>query len=153
MIHPYIQSGDYLSLVGEPEKPYALAERLFAFAVNVIRQVRTLPSSKEYSVITYQLVKAASSIGANYEEAQAAVSRADFSNKIGICLKEAREAHYWLRIIIATLDQDMGKWRPLEREAEEIKKILGSIYVKVSKKRWPPLTFMTLPFDLDNFNL
>lgn len=128
MIYPYIQSDDYLSLVEEPGKPYALAERLFTFAVNVIRQVRTLPGSKEYSVITYQLVKAASSIGANYEEAQAAVSKADFSNKIGICLKEAREAHYWVKLIIATLDQDKDKdkdkdnWYPLEKEAEEIKK-------------------------------
>ena len=135
MKNTYIQSEDYLRLVEEPEKPYALAERLFAFTVDVIRQVRTLPRSKEYSVIIYQLVKAASSIGANYEEAQAAVSKADFSNKIGICLKEAREAHYWLRLIIATLDQDQGEWRPLEKEAEEIKKILGSIYVKVSQKR------------------
>ena len=134
-MEPYIQSEDYLSLVEEPEKPYALAERLFAFAVNVIRQVRTLPRSKEYSVITYQLVKAASSVGANYEEAQAAVSRADFSNKIGICLKEAREAHYWIRLIIATLDQSTDEWKPLEREADEIKRIMGSIYAKVSQKR------------------
>ena len=135
MKNPYIQSDDYLRLVEEPEKPFALAKRLFNFAVNVIRQVRTLPRSKEYSVITYQLVKAASSVGANYEEAQAAVSRADFSNKIGICLKEAREAHYWIRLIIATLDQNTDEWKPLEREADEIKRIIGSIYAKVSQKR------------------
>jgi len=134
MDKPYEQCDEYLDLVGEPEKPYKLSERFFSFAVGVIRQVRTLPDSKEYSVIVYQLVKAASSIGANYEEAQAAVSKADFVNKIGICLKEAREAHYWLRIIIATLDKN-EPWKPLEKEGGEIKKILGSIYTKVSKKR------------------
>jgi four helix bundle protein len=131
---PYVERDEYLDLVGEPEKPYNLSERFFSFAVDVIRQVRILPDSKEYSVIVYQLVKAASSIGANYEEAQAAVSKADFANKIGICLKEAREAHYWLRIIIATLDKN-GPWKPLEKEGGEIKKILGSIYSKVSKRR------------------
>ena len=134
MNKPYVERDEYLDLVGEPERPYNLSERFFSFAVDVIRQVRTLPGSKEYSVIIYQLVKAASSIGANYEEAQAAVSKADFANKIGICLKEAREAHYWLCIIVATLDENQ-EWKLLEKEGGEIKKILGAIYSKVSKKR------------------
>ena len=55
--------------------------RLFRFSVDVIREVRNLPNSKEYQVISYQLLKAATSVGANYEEAQGAVSKADFSNK------------------------------------------------------------------------
>ena len=131
---PYVLREEYLGLFEEPENPYNLSERFFRFAVEVIHQVRKLPNSKEYSVIVYQLVKAASSVGANYEEAQAAVSKADFANKIGICLKEAREAHYWLRIIIATLDENKP-WKPLEKEGGEIKKILGSIYSKVSKRR------------------
>lgn len=134
MEKPYIQQKDYLNLFAEPDKPYNLSERFFAFAVDVIRKVRTLPDTKEYSAIIYQVVKASTSVGANYEEAQAAVSKADFANKIGICLKEAREAHYWIRIIVATLDQNSG-WKPLEVEGAEIKKILGSIYSKVSKKR------------------
>jgi len=116
------------------ESPYALTDRLFSFAVNVIQSVRKLPKSKEYSVITYQIVKSASSIGANYEEAQAAVSRPDFANKIGICLKETRETHYWIRLIIATLEQN-ADWVPLENESSQLKNILGSIYTKVSKER------------------
>ena len=115
-------------------KPYAIAERLFQFAVEVIKATRTLPRSKEYSVITYQLVKSASSVGANYEEAQAAVSRADFSNKVGICLKECRETHYWIRLIIEILVEN-EIWKPLKKEAAELQNILGSIYTKVSKKR------------------
>ena len=51
-------------------KPYAIAERLFEFAVEVIKATRTLPRTKKYSVIKYQLVKSATSIGANYEEAK-----------------------------------------------------------------------------------
>ena len=48
MNKPYVQRDEYLDLVGEPEKAYQLSERFFSFAVNVIRQVRTLPDSKEY---------------------------------------------------------------------------------------------------------
>ena len=68
-----------------------LQERLFNFAVNVIKLFRLLPKGKEYDVISYQLIKSSTSSGANYDEAQAAVSKADFANKIGISLKEMRE--------------------------------------------------------------
>lgn len=113
-----------------------LAERLFKFAVDTIKATRKLPKSPEYKVITYQLIKAASSSGANYEEAQAAVSKADFSNKIGISLKETREANYWIRIVLATLDDAFhSDWLPLEKESVELKAILASIYNKVKKER------------------
>lgn len=75
--NPYISSDMYLSMVEEAERPYALADRFFSFAVNVIRQIRTLAKSPEYNIIINQLIKASTSIGADYEEAQAAVSRAD----------------------------------------------------------------------------
>ena len=73
---------------GDYKKYYDLQKKLFDFAVNVIKLIRKLPKGKEYDVISYQLIKAATSIGANYDEAQGAVSKPDFSNKIGIALKE-----------------------------------------------------------------
>jgi four helix bundle protein len=108
--------------------------RLFNFSVETIKAIRELPLTIEYKVITHQLVKSATSAGANYEESQSAVSNADFSNKIGIALKEMRETNYWLRIINATFDQP-GKFLTLEKESEELKKILGAIYLKTSKHR------------------
>jgi four helix bundle protein len=81
-----------------------------------------------------QLVKAATSSGANYEESQAAVSKSDFSNKVGISLKEMRESNYWIRLTIAIQDNH-ELWKPLEQESEELKKILGEIYSKTSKPR------------------
>ncbi|MEQ8704181.1 MAG: four helix bundle protein [Phaeodactylibacter sp.] len=111
-----------------------LADRLFRFAVAVIKATRKLPNAAEYRVIIHQLVKSATSTGANYEESQAAVSNADFSNKIGIALKEMRETHYWIRIVVATLPEHQP-WLPLEKEADELKRILGSIYSKTSRKR------------------
>jgi len=64
-----------------------LSKRLFTFSVKTIRFLRTLPYETEYKVIRYQLIKSATSTGANYEEAQAASSKADFHNKVKIALK------------------------------------------------------------------
>jgi len=111
-----------------------LQGRLFQFSVDIIKEVRNLPNSREYQVISYQLLKSSTSVGANYEEAQSAVSKADFSNKVGISLKEIRESNYWIRIIIAILEANTN-WITLEAESKELMKILGSIYSKSSKHR------------------
>ena len=71
-----------------------LHERLFNFAINVIKYLRTLPEDPEFKVIRYQLIKSSSSVGANYEEAQAGSSRADFFNKVSIALKENPESNH-----------------------------------------------------------
>lgn len=109
-----------------------LGKRLFDFAVNVIGFLKALPNSKGYDVIKHQLIKSATSSGANYEEAQAASSKLDFRNKIKICLKEMRESYYWLKMIkeISGLNDKLDR---LISESEELKKILGSISSKVSK--------------------
>jgi four helix bundle protein len=109
-----------------------LGHRLFVFAVRVIKYNRTLPKSKEYEVIRYQLIKSATSSGANYEEAQGGISKADFINKINISLKEMRETNYWLRII-DEIDKNDDELKYLLNESEELKKILGSIYSKSSR--------------------
>ncbi|MBI9059650.1 MAG: four helix bundle protein [Labilibaculum sp.] len=113
---------------------YDLPKRLFDFSVRVIKEVRNLPDSKEYRVISYQVLKSATSVGANFEEAQGAVSKADFANKVGISLKEIRETNYWIRIVIA-ISLPNVEWPKLEKESEEIIKILGSIYNKTSQKK------------------
>jgi four helix bundle protein len=119
---------------GDYKKYYDLQKRLFDFAVNVIKLVRKLPKGKEYDVISYQLIKAATSSGANYDEAQGAVSKPDFSNKIGIALKEMRESNYWIRIIIA-ITENHEDWIKIRNESNELMNILGSIYTKSSIHR------------------
>jgi len=111
-----------------------LQSRLFNFTVNVIKLIRNLPVGVEYNVISYQLIKAATSTGANYEEAQGAVSKADFANKVGISLKEMRESNYWVRVIIAVTESN-EEWKKIRQESHELMKILGSIYSKTSVKR------------------
>ena len=71
-------------IINDPEFKNDLQCRLFQFAVQAILLVRCLPKGKEYDVISLQFLKSSSSSGANYEEAQGAVSRADFSNKVAI---------------------------------------------------------------------
>jgi four helix bundle protein len=108
-----------------------LQSRLFKFAVKVVQLVRFLPVGKDYEVISYQIIKSATSCGANYEEAQGAVSKADFSNKVGITLKEMRESNYWIRLIAEVTEKNQ-EWLTLKKESFELMNILGSIYSKVS---------------------
>jgi len=110
-----------------------LTNRLFRFSIDVIKFLKTVESSEEIKVISFQLIKSATSTGANYEESQAASSRKDFLNKINISLREIRESNYWLRIIQELNYEDNEKAEYLVNESEELKKILGSISAKVSR--------------------
>lgn len=83
-----------------------LLDRTFKFGVDCIKFLRTLPNNQELHVIKHQLIKSSTSIGANYEEAQAGFSKADFKNKVRISLREARESNYWLRIVKALDTQE-----------------------------------------------
>jgi four helix bundle protein len=73
-----------------------LSERLLEFAIRVGRAVQVLPKTTVARHVGRQLLRAATSPGANYEEACGAESRADFAHKIGIVLKELKESRYWL---------------------------------------------------------
>ena len=75
-----------------------IATRLLVFGAGVVRLCRRLPDGASAKHIAQQLVRAATSGGANYEEARGAESRADFIHKVGIANKELREALYWLRL-------------------------------------------------------
>lgn len=76
-----------------------LEKRTKAFAVQMIRLVSRLPKSREADSIARQMVRSGTSVGANYREANRAVSRADFRHRISICEKEASETQYWLEVI------------------------------------------------------
>lgn len=106
-----------------------LKERLFRFAVDVLKMPGTIKGNKETDVIKFQLSKSATSSGANYEESQAAFSKADFANKIAISLKEMRESNYWLRIIKEVFPRTENILY-LIGESDELGKILASILIK-----------------------
>lgn len=77
-----------------------LEQRTKSFALKTIELVAKLPKSKTADVITYQLLKSGTSIGANYREANRAESHNDFIHKIGIVEKEASESEYWLELLL-----------------------------------------------------
>ena len=113
-----------------------LLERTFDFGIQVLKVLRILNKRFDYDVIRRQLAKSATSIGANYEEAQAAESKKDFIHKIGIVLKEARESHYWLRVL-SSIDNDVKnneKINDLLFEATELQKIFSTIKISAQKK-------------------
>jgi four helix bundle protein len=113
------------------QKKNDLCERTFEFAVKVIEFLKTLPYSPENKTIRTQLSKSACSSGANYEESQGGSSKADFSNKVRISLREMRESNFWLRIIKRTVTEiNIADLDYLITESGELKKILGSIVQK-----------------------
>ena len=111
------------------EKKKDLCERLFEFAVKVIEFLKTLPYSPENKTIRTQLSKSACSSGTNYEESQSGSSKADFTNKVRISLREMKESNYWLNIIKRTVKEvNSSELDFLIKESGELKKILGSIF-------------------------
>jgi len=106
--------------------PYDIRERTLQFAVRVIQAIRRLPEDAATRVLAYQLVKAATSVGANVEEADGAESTRDFVHKMSIARKEARESRYWIRIVRASI-VDNENWNSLQQESEELARILSAI--------------------------
>jgi four helix bundle protein len=116
--------------------PQDIRERTFQFALRIIKLCTEL--NKRPGVcrdISRQLLKAGTSVGANTEEAQAAQSKPDFISKNSIALKEARETHYWLRLLIAAKVLPEERLTGLRDEADEIKRILGSIVVSAKRRQ------------------
>ena len=112
--------------------PYDIRERTFQFAVRVIQAVRQLPRDTAAQVVLRQLVKSATSVGANVEEADGAESRRDFIHKTSISRKEACESRYWLRIIrAAILNND--EVAALERESDELVRILSAMIANAKR--------------------
>ena len=121
-------------------KTEELLQRTFNFGVDTLKFLMLLPKDKVYGIITFQLGKAATSLGSNYEEAQGAESSKDFNHKIGIVLKEARESNFWLRVLnaISSDSEYANESQRLLSESLEFKKIFSAIKIKTdssSKKK------------------
>lgn len=114
--------------------PDELRERLFRFAELVIDIANALPKTSAGFEIGKQFVKAGTSIGANYEEAQGAFSKQDFRYKIAICLKESRETHFWLRLINSRFLKEDALVKEALQEAKEFKAIFGAMLKNLRKE-------------------
>jgi four helix bundle protein len=113
-----------------PDKPrvYDLEERTARFGEPVIDFVKLMPQDAVTSRLISQLVGAATSVGANYVEADDAVSKKEFLKSIGTCRKEARETKHFLRMIVRAMPELKGQARTLWLEARELHLIFSSIW-------------------------
>ncbi|RTL14665.1 MAG: four helix bundle protein [Flavobacteriaceae bacterium] len=111
-----------------------LLKRTFNFGISCLKFLRKLESNPENNLIRFQLGKSCTSVGANYEESQAGSSKADFTNKVKIALREARETNYWLRVLKELNDSNDVSLELLIKESQELKNILGAIVVKSNNK-------------------
>jgi four helix bundle protein len=111
-------------------KQYDLEERTFQFAKNVSIYIKSLNKNVSNTEYSKQVVRSSSSIGANYIEANEALSKKDFIMRIKISRKEAKESAYFLRLIVETNEKNQDKGRELLKEANELKKILSAILIK-----------------------
>jgi len=109
---------------------FDLEERTAQFGEAVIHFARTIPKNPVTTPLISQFVRAGTSVGANYCEADDAASKKDFKNKICICRKEARETKLWLRLIAAAEPDLKTEARKLWQEAKELHLIFAAIWRK-----------------------
>lgn len=113
---------------------YDLEERTAKFGEDIIEFAKTIPQNTVTVSLIGQLVRAATSVGANYCEADDACSKKDFVNKISLCKKESRESKHWLRMVAKAVETLKGEARRHMNEAQELNLIFASIINKCKKK-------------------
>lgn len=116
------------------EQKIDLDKRVYHFVLRVIKLVRALPKETVGRKMERQLLRAATSIAANIEEARGGFSKGDFTFKMNTAFKEARESNLWLRLIRDSGLVNSVRMTDIIRESEEIRNILGAT-VKTAKKK------------------
>ena len=110
------------------KRRYDLEERTAKFGEAIIEFAKKIPVTPVTRHLIGQLVGAVTSVGANYGEADDAVSKKDFRHKIGICKREARESKFFLRMIVKAVPNMREGAKPLWQEAKELHLIFAKIY-------------------------
>ena len=129
MTKPEIRINDEARITKESAatSEYDLEERTARFGESVIAFAKKIPVNEVTRALIAQLVRAASSVGANYAEADDCDSRKDFRFKIGLCRREARESKHWVRMVVAADQQVRHEARVIWQEAKELNLIFGAI--------------------------
>ena len=111
-----------------------LQEKSFAFAVRIVNLYKYLCDEKKEYVLSKQILRCGTSVGANLEEGIGAQSEKDFLSKISISYKEARETTYWLKLLFATNYLSKEQTDSLLQDADELCKILAKIILTLKNK-------------------
>jgi len=121
----------------EKSKPRDICTRTFAYSLRAIKLYQFLEQGRNRAgrTIGKQFLRAATSVGANVEEAQSAESKADFIHKLAIAQKEARESLYWLRLLRASEIVSEKRIMAITTETEELVAIISKIIINAKKRR------------------
>ena len=111
----------------------AIQEKSFRFAVRIVNLCKYLQAEKKEYVLSKQVLRSGTSIGANVAEAQQAQSRPDFISKLNVSLKEAYETNYWLRLLHETQYLSQEAFESIIADCSEVEKLLISI-IKTTKE-------------------
>ncbi len=111
-----------------------LYKKSYAFAVRIVKFYQFLSSEKREFILSKQLLRSGTSIGANISEANGAISKADFSAKLSISYKECLETKYWLNLLKDTDIIDDSIFQSMFDDADELAKILYTILSKTRKR-------------------
>ncbi len=118
------------------EKENIIVQKSYAFALNIIQLYKLLVEKKEY-VLSKQVLRSGTSIGANIHEAVAGQSKKDFIHKLGIAVKEARETSYWLNLLKDSEYISKDEFSRLNNSCDELIKILNSIIITTKERYFP----------------
>ena len=111
-----------------------IESKSFEFAIRIVNLYKYLSIEKQEYVLSKQLLKSGTSIGANIAEAQKAQTKPDFNSKMNVSLKEANETYYWLRLLYKTDYLSQNEFQSVENDIKEIIAILTSICKKTNYK-------------------
>src|SRR3989344_6566923 len=109
-------------------------ERIYNFVIRIVNLTKALPKSSQNDVVIHQLIKSATSMGANDQEADGAESKKDFIAKYAIVKKESKETNYWLRIIKDTNPDMAHRISDLQQEGVELVRIVSTIILNSKRK-------------------
>ena len=115
-------------------KENIVQQKSFSFAIRIVNLYKYLVSEKKEFVLSKQLLRSGTSIGANVEESIGGQSEKDFLSKLSISYKEARETIYWLKLLKETEYISKNEFESMHNEAEEICKILEKIIITLKSK-------------------
>lgn len=115
-------------------KDNVIRDKSYAFAIRIVKLYKYLCDEKKEFVLSKQLLRSGTAIGANIEEAIGGQSEKDFFAKLTIAYKETREAHYWIRLLTDTDAITSKQSKSLINDVEELLKIIGSIQKTMKSK-------------------
>lgn len=118
-------------------KPFDIKDRSFQFALDCLRFCKNISSERKEFILTKQLSRSATSVGANIREAQNSNSKKDFVHKLSIAQKECNESIYWIELLKAFLDLNSKEVMDLKNEADKLLRILSSIVLNTKHKMKP----------------